>query len=167
MVTSFISAAVAIFMYVLFSLLSRKKDANMDKILHRREYEIKEEKQESEEHADHHKIDRFWKMIGVNSREFSRVDRGMFLYMAILLWWNIGSFAILLSASALGYMSDQRWLKWWFIQLCVMVGIGFISCVWFVVGGLFDLRKLYSKLTKTERDYQDDGTVSHEDNEEN
>ena len=160
-ILSFWSAAIAIFCYILFSLLGKRSIVNMDRLLHRGQYAVKEEKEEIKKHAKEDKsISPLWRMIGVNSREFSSVDKGLFVYTFFYAVWNVGCFVVLSILFYFGYMTSMAWLKWWQIMLYTMTVIAFIGGVWVTVGGLYDLRKLYKRLSTEKRNELDDGRVT-------
>ena len=158
-VMAFWCSIISIVAYITVSLLGEKSQANMDRILHRGKYAIKEEEDELEFHADHKEVGRFWRMIGVNSHEFSKVDKGLFLYTVIYSSWTMGSLFVLLGLYLCGFMSSNRWLTWWRIQMFVVLAIGCVGLTWINIGGLFDLRKMYKRLASRKRDDIDDGRV--------
>lgn len=160
-VMAFWAGVSAIVAYVVVSLLSKEPTTNMDKLLHRGEYAIEEEEKELEARgAEHKPVGRFWKLIGVNSHEFSRIDKGLFLFVVAISGLWVGSFVIILPLALTGRMTDQRWLWWWRIRVYVEMSIAFLGGTWVCVGGLFDLRKMYKRLGSIRRDSLDDGRVA-------
>jgi len=158
-VMAFWCSIIAIVAYITVSLFGKRSEANMDMILYRGKYAIEEENKELEAHADHRKIGRFWKMIGVNSHEFSKVDKGLFLYTVIWACWQIGGLFVLIVLHMCGLMSNSRWLLWWRIQIYTILTVACVGVTWINIGGLFDLRKMYKRLTSLKRDDIDDGRV--------
>ena len=160
-VMSFFAAISAVVAYIVVSLLSKKVTVDMDKLFHRGKYTIEEEDAELVARgAERKAVGRFWKMLGVNDREFSKLDKGLFLYVSLFSCFSLGSFFILLFFGLNGYMTAQRWLAWWRIYLAIMLIISMFVGVWLIIGGLFDLKKMYSKLQKLRRNELDDGRVS-------
>ena len=156
----FFSAVTAILSYVIVSLLGKNPKVNMDRMLHRGEYAIKEEEDELKARgAEEKPIGRFWKMIGVNSHEFSKIDKGLFLYIFLSTIWWVGCLVILLILGLTGRMTDDDWLSWWRVLLYIMITVAFIGSIWVSVGGLFDLRKMYKRLEAVKRSEFDDGRV--------
>ena len=132
----------------------------MDQLLHRGKYVIKEEEKELEAHADRRKLGRLWRMIGINSHEFSKGDKAIFLFVFLYGIWGLGSVIVLLCLGSTGHMSDKGWLNWWYYgYLCVKLVIGLIAGVWITIFGLLDLRKMYKRLSMIQRDEVDDGRV--------
>jgi len=159
-VISFWAAVVAIATYVVVSLLGRKPSTDMDKLFHRGKYALAEEEKELEARGAKHKpVGRFWKLIGVNSHEFSKVDKGLFIYLVTTSSFWVGSFIILLSLGLTGRMTDRYWIKWWKIMVCIQIVIAFVGGIWVSAGGLFDLRKMYRRLGAIRRNALDDGRV--------
>jgi len=159
-VMSFWAIAVAIMSYIVVSLISKGSVVNMDRLFHKGKYAIQAEEMDLKAHGAIDKpVGRFWRLIGVNSHEFSKVDKGLFLYMVIRAVWWVGSFVVLLALGLAGQMTDQGWLTWWHISIYIMLGIAFAGGVWVSIGGLFDLRKMYQRLGMIKRNDLDDGRV--------
>jgi SSS family solute:Na+ symporter len=160
-IATFFSGITAILIYLLVSLLGKRQIVNMDKLLHRGEYATKEEVDELKGVGTEKKVGKFWKIIGVNNREFSRMDRGWFLLTFISAMYRMIAFFILLFLVSLGYMNDDRWLVWWRIVIFVALGIGLVVGVGASVGGFYDLAKMYRKLKEERVDESDDGRVKY------
>ena len=160
-IMSFYAAASSILAYVVLSLLTKDPKINMDELLHRGEYAVKEEEDQIKERVkEEKKIGRFWKYIGVNSHEFTKVDRGLFIYtFAISMFWLFG-FIATLTLGLIGWMTEARWLSWWLITMVIWLSVGMVGVAWVGIGGLFDLRKMYRRLSELARNAKDDGTVS-------
>ena len=157
---AFGAAIAAIVTYVFTSLLSNKTSVDFDRLFHRGKYALKEEKDELEARgAEHKPVGRFWKLIGVNSDEFSRLDKGLFLYVAISTGFWVVSFVVLLLLGLAGWMKEQYWLSWWKFVIYYFIVTSFPFAIWFSIGGFFDLHKMYKKLASVKRDARDDGRV--------
>ncbi|OHB57758.1 MAG: hypothetical protein A2Y12_18270 [Planctomycetes bacterium GWF2_42_9] len=158
-VMGFYTAMAAIIAYVLFSLFGKKQIVDMDMILKRGKYENREEKELVESHVHIKEINRFWKFIGVNSREFSGSDKFLFLFMFLYTIYNISAVVVLSVMHFGGMMNDYRWLIWWRLMLSVNLTIALVSVVWISIGGFSDLRKMLYKLKTIVRDNKDDGWI--------
>jgi SSS family solute:Na+ symporter len=159
-VMSFFAALIGIGCYVTISLLSKDPNVNMDRLLHRGQYALKEEEDEIKARVKkEEKVGRFWRFIGVNSHEFTKVDKGLFLYTFCMSMYGILGFAATLILGLIGWMTDQRWLTWWLISLGVWLAIGTVGVVWVGIGGLVDLKKMYHRLATIKRNVLDDGRV--------
>ena len=143
--------------YFIFSFLERKirgQDVfNLDKMLHRGKYDT------TGEHADTGWTPgRVWAALGL-TREFTKSDR--VLFFASILWTAIwfGAFiAGTVGELAFGW-KPMAWLRLWqfYVMLGFILGIG--TTVWFTVGGIVDIRKLFKTLASDVRNHEDDGRV--------
>jgi len=162
-IMGFFAAAAAVMAYVLVSLFGKKQVVDMDRILNRGAYADPEEKEREERH-EAPKINRFWTFIGVNSREFSRIDKLLFLFMFLYMMYNFAAIIVLSVFHFTGLMNEHRWLIWWRLMLSVNLVISLISVVWVSIGGFWDLRKMLQRLRRIVRDARDDGWIDKEKN---
>lgn len=143
--------------YALVSLFTRDEGFILEKMLHRGKYAI------VGEHLHREPPKSLWqKFMGI-TEEFSRTDR-MLAYALVI--WNFGWFFIFLLGTAYNLiigMSDDSWAVFWRVWVWMQIGIGVPTTVWFTIGGISDLRKLFGRLTTLQRDDRDDGRVVHED----
>ena len=160
---SFCASLCAVIVYVVISLLSKDPKVNMDRLLHRGKYAVKEEEEELKKKATKEKkIGRLWKVIGVNSHEFSKVDKGLFVFLFCLSsFWVLG-FGITVTLGIIGWMNQERWLHWWLFIMMVWFGVGLAGVIWVMIGGLIDLKKMYARLATQERNELDDGRVNEQ-----
>jgi len=144
--------------YVGGSLLTFRKPYNLDRMLHRGKYSIDGEK----------RIKSAWtwkstmgKLIGITP-EYTRGDRviawAMFGYtfiyqivlsfLAVLIWNFIEPW-------------PAHWWSYYFLINSVIIGgvIGVISTVWFMIGGVLDIRQLFRDLAARVDNPLDDGRV--------
>lgn len=159
---AFGSALAAVLMYVVFSLLSRRPPADMDKILHRGKYAV--------ETAGHHPrgagqpaVGGFWQRLGVN-QDFTRGDK--FIY-AFKIGWTAFFFAVFLTGTIAGLvvdLPDSLWIKWWAFFVGVSVVAAAVTVVWFLWGGIRDLFDLVRVLRAERIDTRDDGWVAKDEN---
>ena len=165
MVMSFWAGVAAITAYIMVSLLGKRSTIDMDKLLHRGKYGIEEEKREVEAYADHQKVGRFWKMIGVNSHEFSKVDKGLFLFTFIYSAYGMVCFFALFVLHFMGLMSEDNWLIYhWYGLFWVYFIIGVIGAIWIGIGGLFDIHFMFRRLKSIKRNEFDDGRITNDQN---
>ncbi|MCP4583642.1 MAG: sodium:solute symporter [candidate division Zixibacteria bacterium] len=143
--------------YIVVSLLSKKKSFNLDKLLHRGKYVIKDES----------KIvtaipERGWKMLGMG-KEFTKGDK--LIYIVNYIWtggWTI-VFVWGTIYNLTHEVSDQSWMQFWSIFIKIHVALAIISIIWFTIGGIIDLRKMIHRLKTMKRDDKDDGFVIADD----
>ena len=163
-----IAMSSAILMYVSISLITgRGKPAfNLEKMLHRGEYAIKGE------HIEHVEtlVSRWQKFVGITS-EFSKSDKILALF---LIGWNGLNFLwfIVFTAINLYYklvrgvlISDSAWALYFQTQFMINVILSVPCTIWFIIGGVKDMKSLYRHLDACEPDHSDDGSVCGEDEE--
>lgn len=156
-VLNFYAMMTALLLYVVVSLLGRRV-FDMDQILHRGRYAVAADAAVGEEAAP---PSGFRALVGI-SPEFTRTDR--WLYYGTLGWslfW-IAIFFILLVLNLLEVGSDTFWFGYWKWTLLLNMGLGFITVIWFSIGGLHDVRDIIRRLSGLQRDDADDGRVEHE-----
>ncbi|MCX7835697.1 MAG: sodium:solute symporter [bacterium] len=151
-----ISMGASAFMFVLVSLIGKRKVYDFDKLFHRGKYALAEDQVIRETVAD-----RFWKLFGMG-KEFSWGDR--IIYIANYVW-TVGWFLVFIIGTIYNLsneVSDAGWMKFWKIHLAIHLGLAVISVIWFTIGGVFDLRKMFRLLSTRKRDVRDDGFVRPE-----
>ncbi len=150
----FIAIVTSTFSYVLVSLLTYKKDFNLDKTLHRGKYAIKDEQQEN--HGK--KTSGILKKLGL-SEEFTTIEK--VIYLGTLIW-TFGWFSIFVIGTAYALIfgiSTESWISFWKGVIVFTFVLAIVISVWFTIGGFFDLKALFVKLNKTEVNEFDDGLV--------
>ncbi len=139
--------------YVIVSLLTREDDFNLDKLLNRGKYEIKDEHQIVDETPV-----KGWKVIGI-TKEFTGIDK--FIYVVTYTW--ILSWVFVFIGGTIYYftvgMSDKDWMDFWYGYLWIQVGISIVITIWFGIGGFRDIVKMLKRLATLKRDDADDGSV--------
>ena len=144
--------------YLIGSLLTYRKPYNLDRLLHRGKY--------SEEDNVEQKKPWSWsnvysKMIGITD-EYTCFDRiiawGVFFYSFVL------QFLILFVFVAVWNLISPWPAEWWttyFFITIIVIGliVGSISTVWFMTGGIIDLRRLFKDLAARVDNPLDDGWV--------
>ena len=93
------------------------------------------------------------------TEEFTRGDKFIYYFK---LTWTIVWFAIFLFGTIYaltGNPSLDAWISfwWWKVMITVVIGIG--TTIWFFIGGIVDIRKLYTQLRTMKRDHRDIGMV--------
>jgi SSS family solute:Na+ symporter len=155
---AFIASLSAALSYVVVSLLSPDPQLDMNKLLHRGQYQAK-----AAEGADHvAPVSTGWRALLPYGAEFTRGDR--FIYYLKLAWVLFFFFAFLtICLWQLAYRwPDGWWANWWLFNLVFTLVTGSITTVWFLIGGFRDLGRLFQRLSTIQRDAEDDGTVKKE-----
>jgi SSS family solute:Na+ symporter len=140
--------------YILVSLLGKRKVQDLDKLLHRGKYAIEGEmKVISEAPA------RGWKVLGMG-REFTAGDKFIYVisYAWIIIWTLIfiGGTIYSLSHS----IRDSVWMSYWKFYVFIYLAASVIVVIWFTVGGAFDMKAMIRRLRSLKRDERDDGYIS-------
>ena len=145
--------------YAGISLLRNTKSFNMDKLLHRGAYADADAPK---------KLPWTWrtvynKLIGIDGN-YTTGDK-------ILAWsvfiWSFGWSFCCVFLGIVTWNAISPWpVEWWahkfLITTVIIPGvIAIISTVWFSIGGVRDLRRLFRDLAKKQDDFSDDGRVDH------
>jgi len=148
--------------YVLVSLSNKSSSFNLDKILHRGIYaDNKSLKEKPDNISNESGVARFRKILfrlGLNN-EFSTCDKIIF---GASILWNFGWFAVFVIGTiynSVYEVSDQSWLKFWRIYVFIIFALSLLTTIWFLFGGIKDIREMILKLRTFIRDDRDDGTV--------
>ena len=158
---SFGATLIAIAVYVGVSVLTVKKDFNLDQMLHRGVYALKDDMVPDVNLSV--KKFKFSRLIGIDEK-FSRSDRwvsgGIFGWSMLLLF-------VLISGTVWNLIdpwSNHAWSVFWrWAGLLLPLTIAVCTTVWFTFGVLQDLRKFFKALRSERVDVHDDGTVpNHE-----
>lgn len=148
----------AIVAYVVVSLLSCRSAYDMDRLLHRGRFAVKEDAVAAPEQAAPL---RNWKRVLLGWDEhFTRGDK---LLSGALFGWSMFFFAAFVVISVLNLFwrwSERAWWNWGLVSIWLAIIIGPITTVWFTWGGLRDLRVLFRRLRTRPADATDDGRVT-------
>lgn len=149
-----IAMVSAVVVYFAVSLLGRKQVFDMDKLLHRGKYLVKEEYQILNAQPV-----RGLRILGMG-KEFSRTDKIIYIatYVWILLW--AGIFIVGTIYNLTHDVADLTWMKFWYWYLGINIALAIVVVVWFTIGGVRDVKALFRRLGTMERDDKDDGSVS-------
>ena len=143
----------SISVYAIVSLIDKKNEFNLDKLLHRGKYAIA-----GEHRVVAKKVNFIQRLMGMD-KEFSIGDK--LIYFVTYCW--IFSWAFVFVVGTIYYfavgISDEQWMGFWKIYLIINVVIAAIVVVWFSVGGFHDMRKMLRDLKLLKRDDRDTGFV--------
>ncbi|MEN8192888.1 MAG: sodium:solute symporter [Bacteroidota bacterium] len=149
-----LAMGISALVYIIVSLLGGKKEFNMDKMLHRGEYEIEDEIKVIE------KVEkRGWKIFGMG-KEFTRGDKIIYIgtYAWTITWVLVFIFGTVYNLST--EVDDASWMSFWKVYIYANIGASILAIVWFTIGGIKDVKRMFKQLGSMERDTYDDGTVS-------
>jgi len=136
------------------SLLGGRRAFDMDKMLHRGQYAIKEETNVIDDVPV-----KGWRILGMG-KEFTRGDK--IIYIGAYAWtfaWTlvfvIGSYFNLTSE-----VSDVAWMSFWRTFILINIVVSALVILWFAIGGTRDLKDMLHRLSTMTRDHKDDGFVT-------
>ena len=155
LILAFWSGIIAMVVYALVSLLKNEEPFNMDKMLHRGEYAINDDKNVTSEQAP---VKGFRALIGMN-KDFSRSDRIIYIFSVSWTLMLAGIFLIGTIYSMMVKVPDVAWLTFWKIYVGVFLVMGTGISIWFSIGGARDLIRMFKRLANLQRNEADDGMV--------
>ena len=150
-----LSMAFSSLSYIVVSLLTFKEKMNMDKLLNRGKYSIKEEKKIVDKN-----VKTVWRVFGIGN-EFTIEDKITYLVSYV---WNIFFTIVFVIGTVYNLsnsVSDDSWMVYWKYQVYINVVFSFVIIIWFSIGGFIDIKKMFSSLSSTQRDHKDSGWVSN------
>ncbi|MBU1073276.1 sodium:solute symporter, partial [bacterium] len=148
-----ISMGGAFLAYVVGSLLSRQEPPDLDRLLHRGKWQVRDD-HERELPAPA----RGWRMLGMG-KEFSRGDRTIYLATYV---WTLGWFAFFVIGTVHNLanpVDDAWWEGFWRVYVMIQAGLAVFVTVWMGIGGIRDVRDMLRRLRMMGRDDVDDGFV--------
>ncbi len=151
----FITIVTNIVVYVVISL-DGSEHFNMEKLLHRGKYRLAGEtgNPSKPEKGYHH-------LFGVTP-EFNAADRRTaYLIMGWFLFWML-FFCVGTAYAVVRSPSEAGWAGFWRIYLYILFAMGLVIAVWLSWGGLRDTADLFRSLKSQQRDFDDDGMVRHD-----
>jgi SSS family solute:Na+ symporter len=147
--------------FIVISLITSKKPFNLDKMLHRGEYAIKEEQSPSgTPSATAEKWD--WKDVLGFSTRMTKGDKFTFGFAYGYIALYLGAVITLTACQLLlrpAGLADSTWLTFWHVFVWVNFILTIIIIVWFSIGGIIDLKSLFTTLATIKRDDDDDGAI--------
>lgn len=152
MVINFIAMTCSILTYIVVSFFTKGQEFNIEKMLHRGKYAIREASGE---------------LSSIPARGFRAIITQHFtlqdkiIYASVLIW-ILGLWTIFLIGTILNIIHDvkvEAWIVYWHIYLYAMLIMGIGATVWLTVGGFIDLGKMFKVLSTAKRNVMDDGTI--------
>jgi SSS family solute:Na+ symporter len=157
----FIAMASSLVMYIVVSLLSGRLTRQplflLDRMLHRGAYAVAEDSATVTREGKS-----IWKKLGMG-KEFTLGDKVIFLSVYVWLFGWLTVFLVGTSVHLASGIETAVWLEFWHIFLFATMGMSVLILIWFLIGGIRDLKSLFHDLSVRKRDDTDDGTVINED----
>lgn len=155
---SFIASVCAIVSYVGISLFEwlmlRKPAFNINRMLHRGQYAIKGE------HTGGVTLPPTGLKALLPTKEFSGTDR--ILFWVMFCWsgfWSLFTVGVTFYHFVWG-TTEEWWQSYWYYYLWFHVVLGTGTTIWFLFGGLSNIKDLFRTLRIAERNSVDDGRVT-------
>ncbi|MFA6104889.1 MAG: hypothetical protein WC721_22080 [Victivallaceae bacterium] len=144
--------------YIVGSMVTYRKPFNMDRMLHRGEYSDGE----SQEEKTPWNWKTVWgKLVGIDD-EYTTGDK---IIAWSVFWFSIVfqfviSFVVVAIWDWISPWPASWWSMYFYINIIVIgVIIGVVSTIWFMIGGIIDMRRLYKDLNARVNNPLDDGWV--------
>ncbi len=159
----FLTMVLSITAYVVVSLLTLRENYNLDRMLHRGKYRRESDRapgQPLPARPPRSLRGALKVLLGIDD-QFTRGDK--FLSWSVLIYtlgWSFGSWLVVLIWSTVSPWPLAWWANWFLLtNIIVASAIGVVSTVWFFIGGIWDLNRMFKRLAVEERDILDDGRV--------
>jgi len=142
-------------LYVLVSLLGKRRVFDLDRLLHRGRYDTALETTVVTATPS-----RGLRMLGMG-REFTRGDRIIYIasYAQTAFWVVI--FIVGTIYNLHHDVPDEAWAAFWKFYFIIQVAVSLIVIVWFSIGGFRDIGSMLGRLRVMKRDADDDGVAEH------
>ncbi|MBC2592839.1 sodium:solute symporter [Ruficoccus amylovorans] len=151
---AFLASLSAIAAYVIFSLLSPDPEIDMDVILHRGKYA--EVSPHGSEPAKPQKTG--LAAVGFTS-EFTLGDKLIYCFNLGWVLFFFLAFIVISIWQLFYHWTDAWWANWWLFNVVVTGIVAAFTTIWFLLGGIKDMKALFCLLSSISRDKLDDGTV--------
>lgn len=156
---NFLASAIAVALYFIVSLATCREPFNLERMLHRGIYNLNPEKKDIKEKFGWRKFINYFVSI---TPDYTRGDKiitwAVFCY-SIGYGFLFGFITVALWAR-FGHWGFRQWSVYSFIATLIIPFIaGLVTTVWFMWGGIKDLRRLFRDLETRQRDDLDNGQV--------
>ena len=150
----FMAMILASIVYIIVSILTPGKSFDLDKLLHRGQYAIKEDHVKGDE-----EVIKGWKILAP-TKEFTLGDK--IIYWITTGWtaaWVIVFFAGTLFYFFVKPFTNEQWMGFWKVYTYLFLSASIIVTIWFTIGGFKNLKEMISALRHNIRDHHDSGFV--------
>jgi hypothetical protein len=156
---AFFISIFTMILYIVVSKMTMKEPFNLDRMLHRGKYNF--DGDEKKIHVKWSWKTIFSKIIGITP-DYTKVDRAiawsLFLYTFVYKFFI--AFVLVAVSNLFFEWTPKMWGQYFYItHLIVPLPIAIVTTVWFFIGGVIDLRRLFIDLAKRKEDYLDNGMV--------
>jgi SSS family solute:Na+ symporter len=156
----FIAAAASAVVYVIVALLTSREDFDMDWLLHRGKYAVKEDQAETPAVARQRQRKLSWSRLLGFDADFTFWDK---IVSGGIFFWSMFWLAVVVVGTIWNFIHPwpaSVWAAYWFyVGLILPIAVAALTLVWFGIGGFVDLGLFFSRLATMKRDSRDDGSV--------
>ena len=157
----FWATVIALLMYICFSLLGKRHEFNLDKMLHRGKY--KADSDSSEGNSSVTGMKWTWRVALGITKEFTRGDKLIYAIsigqtILFLLW-----FAVLTLTDVFIGMTAAQWAYCHRIFFGFWIAASFVIAGWLGIGSIVEGIQFFKDLKVSNRDFSDNGTVVAQD----
>ena len=143
------SGCSAVLVYAIVSLFTCREDFNLDRVLHRGQWRIREYEDTVVDTAAAPKSRGWFKATLGIDEHFTFADK---FQTYVIFGWTMFWFAIFIAFTVWNLLwrwPTQWWTTYWhIIGIWLPLIVGILTTVWFTIGGLHDLRVLFKRLDK-------------------
>ena len=154
----FIAAATAVLLYIIVSLITCRKPFDMERMLHRDSREMKNCGKAASSFAR-----RFMAQLVNITPDYTRGDRIVtwVVFCYSIIYKFIIAFVMAAIVSRVRHWGAEQWGGYFFIvSVVVPATVGLVTTVWFGIGTVRDLKRLFHDLENRVRDDADNGFVA-------
>lgn len=157
----FLAMIGASVVYVLVSLITSRSAFDLDRLLHRGAYSVKDDAIKGSD-----EVVKGWRVMAP-TKEFTRGDRAIY-------WTTTGwtaAWVVVFIIGTLFYffvkpITNAQWMGFWEVYTYLFLAASIIVTVWFTIGGFKNLREMITALRHNIRDHSDSGFVKKEEDQE-
>jgi len=152
-----ISMGVSVLVYILVSLLGPAVRFNLDRMLHREEFAVKEDHPEGKSIRSSSK----WNVAQFfgYTAEFTMGDKIIYGLSVAFAAIQLVAFVVMTAIAFTTEVTDEMWCNYHFYFVGTLIVASMFVAVWLILGGVRDIRRLFVSLREARSDDSDDGMV--------
>lgn len=156
--STFLIMMFTLVIYVAVSFLTLKEPFNLDRMLHRGEYNIDHTFKTATNWNLHHLLRLFAGITPMHTAGDKFISWALVIYSYVYLF--LGCFVTVAVWNAISPWPKSWWSNYFLIVFLIVPSImAAITAVWFAIGGVVDMRRLFYDLKHRDADVLDNGMV--------
>ena len=160
----FLAMMTAIVVYITVSLLGKRSNFNLEKVLHRGKYKVDSDRVRDEAAPTSYSPKKWnWKKALGITKDFTRGDKIIYGFSIVYALVMLLIFLSLTIAAILFDLSARFWGTYFYYYLILMIITSFGIALWLSIGGIHNLLQMFKDLKAAKRDFADDGWISNSD----